>query len=387
MPTLTLLIGPQASGKTTAARARFPHVTRISQDDRGRERHFREFQQALEQGADLLIDRLNYPREQRLRYVLPARAAGYQIHYLWFDADRTTCLQRLRRREQHPTVHPGQTDHEKMLENYFQHFETPEPDEYDRLDVLPVHARAAVVDLREILPPMRRIWLIGDVHGCFAELQQLLAQGRYQPEEDFLLFAGDLVNRGPQVGETLRFVYQVPRAVVVKGNHDDRLARRLAGLRLDPGNGLQASLDSLADWSPEEREACRQWIDDWPLLVRLPDLGGKPFYLVHAGVCGTRPLEDQYQDDCLQARYVGGRDHQDLSGGRFWYDTLTGDRRVAFGHAPHRNPYPAADVIALDGGAVKGGVLRAWLWTPGRPSTGPDGTGSEAHLLEVPGRS
>ena len=63
-----------------------------------------------------------------------------------------------------------------------------------------------------------------------------------------------------------------------------------------------------------------------------------------------------------------------------------GDRFIAFGHIPHRDPKPAQDVLALDGGAVRGGELRALVWTPGRFSVGPDGAKAEAHIISVPGR-
>src|SRR5688572_24693516 len=96
---------------------------------------------------------------------------------------------------------------------------------------------------------------IGDVQGCFDELQQLLAQVNFRKQGDRLWFVGDLVNRGPKSLEVLRFVKQLGnRAIAVLGNHDLHLVTQHEGFerpRKDDtfGDVLSApDASELVDW-------------------------------------------------------------------------------------------------------------------------------------------
>jgi bis(5'-nucleosyl)-tetraphosphatase (symmetrical) len=63
-------------------------------------------------------------------------------------------------------------------------------------------------------------YCIGDIQGCFQELQTLLHTIKFNSNKDYLWFVGDLVNRGPESLEVLRFIKALPNKIVVLGNHD-----------------------------------------------------------------------------------------------------------------------------------------------------------------------
>lgn len=64
------------------------------------------------------------------------------------------------------------------------------------------------------------LYIFGDIQGCFAEFQTLLEHIHFNPKQDRLGFVGDLVNRGPQSLEVIRFIKNLGNSLVVLGNHD-----------------------------------------------------------------------------------------------------------------------------------------------------------------------
>jgi bis(5'-nucleosyl)-tetraphosphatase (symmetrical) len=121
-------------------------------------------------------------------------------------------------------------------------------------------------------------WAIGDVQGCCAELDELLARIRFNPDRDLLWFTGDLVNRGPQSLAALRRVRDLAaNAVVVLGNHD----LHLLAVALVPRHGLKRgdTLDEIL--AAHDRDTLIGWLLERPLAHH--DIAHHDL-LVHAGV-------------------------------------------------------------------------------------------------------
>lgn len=122
------------------------------------------------------------------------------------------------------------------------------------------------------------VYAIGDIQGCLDELQALLDQIRFDPDNDTLWFAGDLVNRGPKSLETLQLIQSLgEQAITVLGNHDLHL------LALAEGDKRYSSkFDTLIPvLESKERKPLLDWLRHRPLLHHDAALG---YTLVHAGL-------------------------------------------------------------------------------------------------------
>jgi bis(5'-nucleosyl)-tetraphosphatase (symmetrical) len=118
-------------------------------------------------------------------------------------------------------------------------------------------------------------YAIGDVQGCYDELQALLDRVGFNPQHDRLWFVGDLVNRGPKSLEVLRFVRGLgDRAVTVLGNHDLHLVTQHEGFE------RKRKDDTFTDvlGAPDAKELV-DWVRARPMLHAE---GG--WALVHAGL-------------------------------------------------------------------------------------------------------
>ncbi|WP_437215638.1 bis(5'-nucleosyl)-tetraphosphatase (symmetrical) ApaH [Pectobacterium sp. LFLA-215] len=120
-------------------------------------------------------------------------------------------------------------------------------------------------------------YLVGDVHGCLVELKALLAQVSFNPEQDTLWLTGDLVARGPDSLQVLRFVRSLGPAVrMVLGNHDLHLLAVYAGIsRNKPKDRIS---DLLA--APDADELIN-WLRRQPILQVDDDL---KLVMAHAGI-------------------------------------------------------------------------------------------------------
>jgi bis(5'-nucleosyl)-tetraphosphatase (symmetrical) len=121
------------------------------------------------------------------------------------------------------------------------------------------------------------VFAVGDLQGCFDELKQLLDRIHFDAAEDSLWFTGDLVNRGPQSLEALRYVKALgSHAVCVLGNHDLHLLAVAAGVaRSKSGDTLDEVLTA------PDRDELLHWLRQLPLMHHDRALG---YTLIHAGL-------------------------------------------------------------------------------------------------------
>jgi len=121
------------------------------------------------------------------------------------------------------------------------------------------------------------IYFLGDVQGCYTELVALLAQVNFNKASDELWIVGDIVARGAQSLETIRFIKSLGgSAKMVLGNHDLHLLATHAGLKSPKAKDNLSALLNAPDI-----DELMDWLAQQPLLRKLPN---EPVYMSHAGL-------------------------------------------------------------------------------------------------------
>jgi bis(5'-nucleosyl)-tetraphosphatase (symmetrical) len=121
------------------------------------------------------------------------------------------------------------------------------------------------------------VYALGDVQGCYAALTCVLSKVGFDAGRDQLWFAGDLVNRGPESLEVLRFVRSLGASGrMVLGNHELHLLAVAAGVRRIRSSDTLGPLLAAPD-----RAELLEWLRQQPLLHVDPALG---YCMSHAGI-------------------------------------------------------------------------------------------------------
>jgi protein phosphatase len=216
--------------------------------------------------------------------------------------------------------------------------------------------------------------LIGDVHGCAGELAELLTTLGYEvapdrasavhPEGRRVVFLGDLVDRGPDTPGVLRLVmgmHEAGTALVVPGNHDDKLKRALRGRKVKVAHGLAESLEQLAAEPPELRERIVAFVDG--LASHLVLDGGK-LVCAHAGMREDLAgrASRRVREFALYGETTGETDEFGLPVRYDWARDYRGRATVVYGHTPVPEATWVNNTICLDTGVVFGGKLTAMRW-------------------------
>ena len=249
--------------------------------------------------------------------------------------------------------------------------------------------------------------VIGDVHGCRAELEALLGRlgyritrdaagrpsGAVPPAGRTAVFLGDLVDRGPDSPGVLRLVMGMVaagQALAVPGNHENKLIRALSGKNVQVSHGLAETLSQLSGEDEEFRgqvgEFCRG-------LVSHLVLDGGRLVVAHAG------LPEQYHNRAsgrvrsfaLYGDTTGETDEYGLPVRYPWAADYRGRTMVLYGHTPVPEPEWVNNTLCLDTGCVFGGRLTALrypereivsvpaekVWyEPAKPLVSPDSAGA-----------
>jgi len=223
---------------------------------------------------------------------------------------------------------------------------------------------------------MSRTVIVGDLHGCRDELEDLLSHIGFG-WTDRLVSVGDLVVRGPDSVGTLDLLRKIG-ARAVRGNHEDRLLR----FRYAP-RGKAPQLGAL------QREVVRLLRRrHWDFLASLPlwiDLPSHGLRVVHAGVDPMLPIERQSPRVLMYVRSISpSGTPEERRGLVTWGERYLGPPHLVFGHNALERPHIHPFATGLDTGCVYGGRLTAMVLRADEPVPPPEDRLSV--LVSVPAR-
>ncbi|MEU4263069.1 polynucleotide kinase-phosphatase [Streptomyces argenteolus] len=388
---LVVLVGASGSGKSTFARKHFRPTEIVSSDFcRGLVADDENDQSASRDAFDVLhyiagkrlaagrltvVDATNVQAESRKQLVRLAREYDVLPIAIVLDLPEEVCLAR----------NAGRPDRADMPRHVVQRHRRElrrslrglEREGFRKVHILRTEEEAdsaEVVlerrynDLRHLTGPFD---IIGDIHGCSAELESLLGKLGYadgaHPEGRTAVFVGDLVDRGPDSPGVLRRVMSMVAAgdaLCVPGNHENKLGRYLGGRRVQVTYGLAETIEQLERVDaedPEFRERVKEFIDG---LVSHYVLDGGKLVVCHAG------LPEKYhgrtsgrvRSHALYGDTTGETDEFGLPVRYPWAEDYRGRAAVVYGHTPVPTTSWVNNTLCLDTGAVFGGRMTALRW-------------------------
>ncbi|MCB0630704.1 MAG: polynucleotide kinase-phosphatase [Saprospiraceae bacterium] len=394
---LVVLMGASSSGKSTFARRHFRNTEVISSDycratvaddenamdantDTFELLHF-IVEKRLKRGLLTVVDATNVQTEARQLLVALARKYHVFAIGIALNLPEQILLQRNEIRPDRQLRPHVLRNHRRQMKSSFRLLKK---EGFHRFYELKTEEQIAALSIER-----KKIWsnkkelqgpfdIIGDVHGCFDELRELLTLLGYRitrhrdrlrnwgytvkaPEGRTAIFVGDLVDRGPASNEVLRLVMSMQEAgnaLVVCGNHDDKLLRKLQGRNVQIKHGLEQTLAQLEDESPEFLEAVPSFLRG---LISHYVLDEGRLVVAHAGLGEAMQgrTSKAVRAFCLYGETSGEIDEFGLPVRYNWARDYRGKALVVYGHTPVTEAQWYNNTIDIDTGCVFGGQLTA----------------------------
>ncbi|EMD21984.1 polynucleotide kinase-phosphatase [Amycolatopsis azurea] len=381
---LVVLVGASGSGKSTFARTHFAPTQVLSSDYfRGLVADDENDQSAsaaafdvlhyvaakrLEAGRITVIDATNVQRSSRASLLKLAREHDVMPTAIVLDLPVKVCHER---NESRPDRDFGEHVVRRQRGELHRSLKSLEREGFRRVHVL--RSVAEVAEAEIVVEPLRNdrreltgpFDVIGDVHGCREELDQLLTELGYvdgvHPEGRTAVFVGDLVDRGPDTPGVLRRVMAMAEAgsaLVVCGNHEQKLVRALNGRNVKVAHGLAESLEQLSAQDDDFRAKAREFCDG---LIAHYVLDGGKLVVAHAGLPEKfhGRASGRVRSTALYGDTTGETDEYGLPVRLPWARDYRGTAMVLYGHTPTLEPEWINGTMCLDTGCVFGGKLTA----------------------------
>jgi protein phosphatase len=389
---LVVLIGPSGCGKSTFARKHFKQTEVISSDfcrglvsndendqsatnDAFETLHFIS-RKRLARGNLTVIDATNVQPESRKPLVAMARDYHVLPVAIVLNLPERLCHERNQARPDRsfgPHVVRNQSqDLRRSIRGLeregFRHLFIL--DSVEKIEKVEIERQPLWNNLKHEHGPFD---IVGDVHGCYDELAQLLGKLGYAQDENRmfippagrkLVFVGDLVDRGPKIPEVVNLARQMVEAghaFCVPGNHDIKLVRALSGKNVQITHGLGNSLEQLKTYEQSHSGFSQQTKEFLDGLVSHYVFDGGNLVVAHAGMKEEMQGRGsgKVREFALFGETTGETDEFGLPIRYNWAADYRGRAMVVYGHTPVAEPEWLNRTINIDTGCVFGGKLTA----------------------------
>ena len=396
---LVVLIGATGSGKSSFARKHFLETEIVSSDQcralvsddetdlaaTGDAFDLLNYTAAIRLKRRLLtvIDATSVKREDRAKLVALARKYHALPVALVLDIDPKTCHERNQNRPNRDFGEHVSRNHSRALRRGLRGLQK---EGFRQIQIMKSPEEVGALEItREPLWTDRRSEhgpydIIGDIHGCFDELTELLGDLGYQidpfeegtetlitahhPEGHTAIFVGDITDRGPKNLNALRLVMgmvQAGAAECVVGNHDFKLNKWLKGRKVQLNHGLDLTVAELEKTSDAFRKSVSEFI--WDLRSHFWLADGK-LVVAHAGL-----KEEMHgrgsgavRNFAMFGETTGEVDEFGLPVRLEWARDYRGQADVVYGHTPMAEVEWLNNTLCIDTGCVFGGKLTALRW-------------------------
>jgi protein phosphatase len=414
---LVLLIGASGSGKSTFARKHFKETEILSSDHlRGVVSDDESDQSATQDAFEILhyiaakrlaagrltvIDATNVQPEARKSLLKLAKQYHFFVVAIALNLPEALCHER---NQQRPNRQFGPHVVRKQVKDLTRSLHTLKKEKIRYVYIL-----NSLEEIESVEIERQPLWnnqkhqhgpfdIIGDIHGCCDELEQLLQKLGYQVSNDSLkthssethssasdspetafwefpaythpegrkaLFLGDLVDRGPRILDTVKLVHsmvQAGSAMCIVGNHENKLMRKLDGKSVRVNHGLAQSIAEIEAIPDDSRDFAISELQHFlRSLLSHYVLDDGALVIAHAGL--REELQGRgsgyVRSFAMYGETTGETDEFGLPVRYDWAAEYRGKAAVVYGHTPVVAAEWLNNTIDIDTGCVFGGKLTA----------------------------
>ncbi len=401
IPELSLIVlsGASGAGKSTFARQHFKSTAILSSDYfRGVVSDDETNQEATKDAFDVLhyitakrlaarkltiIDATNVQPESRKSLINLAKHYHCFAVAIVFDLPESICHERNKQRSDRQFGAHVVRNHTRSLRRSLKNLK--------REGFRFIYKLSSVEEIQAVEVAIQPMWtnrkrehgpfdIIGDVHGCCDELEQLLQQLGYIVEENSsnkdsfgncpiykhpqgrkVIFLGDLVDRGSRILDTLKLVHNMQEAdsaLCILGNHENKLIRKLNGKNVKLNHGLEQTVAELDTITTEQQKEINTWLK---FLISHYVLDDGTLVVAHAGL--REELQGRgsgyVRNFALYGETTGEIDEFGFPVRYEWAREYRGKAMVVYGHTPVLEAEWLNNTIDIDTGCVFGGKLTA----------------------------